>query len=142
MSTRRGAGDQGSGSRCQDLRPSHRSYINRPLSPVPCPLSPVPCPLPALFLLADRRDDLQDRHHVAFLERADVQVALAGGLDREDRLIGLDLEQLLAALDLDAIGGEPAHDRHLLDRLPELGDEQFFCHDNPSDKFSVLSFEF
>ena len=61
-------------------------------------------------------------------ERAAVQVAVGLGLDGEDRLVGLDLQDLLALLDLGAVFHQPLDQGDLFHGLAELGDEDFFCH--------------
>ena len=69
---------------------------------------------------ADRRDRLADRERVALLGH-DLERAGLVGLIGHVGLVGLDLDQLVAAGDLVPVGLEPLQDRALLHRVGQAG---------------------
>src|SRR4051794_23785218 len=71
----------------------------------------------ALRRVADLRDRLADRERVALLREDLDERAVAVGVVGHVRLVGLDLDQRLALLDLAALLDEPLQDRALLHRV-------------------------
>jgi hypothetical protein len=57
-----------------------------------------------------------------------MQIASGRRLDREHCFVGFHFHDLLPPVHLSAVGDQPAHDGRFFDRLPQLGDEEFFGH--------------
>ena len=109
---------------------SRRSASRR--APRPWP-SPAPCRFAArLARIADARDRLADRQRVALLGHDLDQRAVGVGLVGHVGLVGLDLHERLAALDLAALLDQPLEDGPLLHRVGQAGHRDVGGHPSPS----------
>src|SRR5262249_61312020 len=86
--------------------------------------------LARLAALADDGDRLADGH-LALRDRDLQQNARGVGLDLLRHLLGVELVERLALLDLVALGLEPPDDRSRLHALPETRELDLSCHCAP-----------